>query len=98
MKLPVEWTHPAAVEFEEAVAWYESQQPGTGAQLRDAVKNTIMVIRDHPRGYPIVHAAVRSASVSIFPYSVMYSIESASIRIIAVFHGSRNPSDWQTRT
>lgn len=97
MKLPIEWTRAAAVEFDDAVAWYESEQPGTGARLRDAVHNTIMSIRDHPRVFPVVHHAVRRAYVKVFPYSVMYSIESASIRIIAVFHGSRNPSEWQSR-
>jgi hypothetical protein len=33
-----------------------------------------------------------------FPYSLFFVIEDETLIVIACFHGSRDPAQWQTRT
>lgn len=97
MKLPVELTPAAVDELEAAVAWYENEQAGVGGRLKEAVFATIKLIQNHPITFPRIYGDVRRARVKAFPYPVMYTVAPASIRVIAVFHAHRNPSDWVSR-
>jgi plasmid stabilization system protein ParE len=97
MTLPVILTPAAAAEFEEAVAWYENERRGLGTQFKEVVLKTIEAVQRHPRAYPRIYRRLRRARVKRFPYSVMYTIEPLSIRVIAVFHARRDPGEWVSR-
>ena len=52
--------HPiAAVEIEDAVAYYESLQPGKGLELAEQVEAAIMQIQIFPESAPITRGSVR---------------------------------------
>jgi plasmid stabilization system protein ParE len=40
---------------------------------------------------------VRKAVVNGFPYCLYYREEPSQVRVLAVFHTSRDPSIWQSR-
>lgn len=40
----------------------------------------------------------RRASLRHFPYVVIFRIAGETVQIIAFFHTSRDPHDWQRRT
>ena len=50
---------------------------------------------------PLLHstafADIRKGVVRRFPYSVFYRPHADRVEVIAVFHGSRDPSFWQSR-
>jgi toxin ParE1/3/4 len=54
-------------------------------------------IQANPNQYPVVHRNVRRALVRRFPYGVFYVVEGQRIVVLAVFHGSRDPSQWKSR-
>jgi plasmid stabilization system protein ParE len=97
MSLPVVLLPEAQNEFDEAVDWYENQQPGLGADLLAAVREAIDQIRTSPRLHAIVHKEARMAIVPRFPYAVFYRIAPNSIVVISVFHTSRSPKIWRRR-
>jgi plasmid stabilization system protein ParE len=84
-------------ELDETFNWYESQQLGLGDEFLDCVDATLNFICLLPESYPAVYRDVRRAVVKRFPYIVYYRIVSSRVIVTAVFHGSRNPKEWQKR-
>jgi plasmid stabilization system protein ParE len=88
----------AEVELAEAFDWYEQQVTGLGSRFLLSVDAAINSIRRDPLQYPIVYKNVRRALTQRFPYQVFFTLNNSQIVVIAVFHGMRNPSVWQSRT
>jgi len=87
----------ASAEIREAFDWYESQSAGLGTVFRDSLGTTLDKIRDNPGQYPVVYREVRRALLRRFPYGVFYLVEKKRITVLAVFHGRRDPRQWQKR-
>ena len=87
----------AEAEFEEASVWYEQQVAGLGSQFLRAVDATILSIRRNPLQYPSAYKDVRRALTRRFPFQIFFVTTDIQIVIIAIFHGMRNPSVWQSR-
>jgi plasmid stabilization system protein ParE len=88
----------AEAELVEAFNWYEQQVAGLGSRFMPAVDSAINSIHRDPLQYPIIYKTVRRALTRRFPYQVFFAVDNLRIVVIAVFHGMRNPSIWQSRT
>jgi plasmid stabilization system protein ParE len=97
MSRPVILDPEARAEFDNSYDWYEQQQVGLGEQFADQVQLVFDRIGANPRMHAIVLGSVRKAVVRRFPFCVYYREESACVRVIAVFHTSRDPDEWQRR-
>ena len=97
MNLPVVLRDEALAEFDEAFDYYEGQRPGLGVDFVARVQQVFDRIAANPHMHAIVFADIRKAVVTRFPYCVFYRLESARVEVIAVFHGKRDPSLWQSR-
>jgi plasmid stabilization system protein ParE len=52
----------------------------------------------NPQQFPVIHKNVRRALLRRFPYALMFVIETdTTLTVIACFHGSRDPAQWQRR-
>lgn len=90
--------HPeAALEFEEAVQFYKQRGRNLGQRFAHEVRITIRKIVATPDRWRVLEDDVRRCLVRVFPYSVLYTIESDYILIIAVAHGKREPGYWRHR-
>ena len=87
----------AESDYEEAYNFYESRQFGLGEDFGDAVEAVFNRITKSPKFYGLVHKTTRRGLVIGFPFCVYYQVESIRIRVISVFHTSRDPSIWQSR-
>ena len=85
-------------DIEDAANWYQRQGYDLGYQFLDEVAVTFEAIADRPESYPVVHRGVRRALTRRFPFGIFFHIDTASIVILAVMHGSRDPRRWQNRT
>jgi toxin ParE1/3/4 len=97
MSLSVILDPEARTEFDEAYDWYEGQRSGLGEKFAEAVQRVLDRIAVLPQMHGKVFGEVRKALVSGFPYCVYYHAESTEVRVIAIFHTSRDPSIWQKR-
>jgi toxin ParE1/3/4 len=97
MSLPVILRRLAQAEFDDAADWYEARRAGRGAAFTAAVRQVLTTIASQPEAYPEVHGDVREAPVPGFPYAVYYRSESGQVTVLAVFHTSRDPGEWQRR-
>jgi plasmid stabilization system protein ParE len=88
----------ARLEFENAVAWYDEQQPGLGDRFEAEIHATFQHILQSPERFRLVSKTIRIAKVEVFKkYSVYFRIGPDFIGIVSVFHGSRNPAELRRR-
>ena len=87
----------AEAEITETFRWYEDKSEGLGSEFMRALDATFSAIQRNPGGYALVHQQVRRAVLRRFPYGVFYLHENAKIIILACFHASRDPGQWQDR-
>ena len=92
------FTQGAREEVIEAQDWYEREAPGLGRHFREAIDALIERMSANPRQFPIVFKDVRRAVLRRFPYSLFFVMEGETLLVIACFHASRDPAQWQKRT
>ena len=97
MNLPLEIRPAALAEFEQAIAWYETQSPGLGGLFALEIEDLMETISTHPKRFPKVLGETRQALATKFPYCIYYQVTSDLVVVLAVFHSSRDPSTWKKR-
>jgi toxin ParE1/3/4 len=90
--------HPEALaEFESAVRHYEQQQTGLGNRFTAAVEAAIASVLDAPLTWHVLEKDVRRRLTRVFPYAILYSLESDTILVLAVMHCHQKPGYWLSR-
>lgn len=87
----------ARAEFDDAFDWYEGQRAGLGVRFAERVQEVFDYIAINPQAHAILHKEVRAPPVRRFPYVVYYRVEPGQVVVLAVLHGRRYPSLWQSR-
>ena len=98
MSLRLVFRRAAQLEFDQAAWWYDGQRPGLGVEFVGEIQRILETIAEHPAQYPITDGDVRGAFVPRFPFCVYFRVKTNHVVIVAVFHTSREPSDWQGRS
>jgi len=89
---------PAAEsELSEAYRWYETQRQGLGSEFLLSAEAALTLIERDPELHPLIHKEIRRALIRRFPFGVFYIVEGDSVHVLAVFHGRRDPKQWQGR-
>ena len=90
--------HPEALlEFEDAVQFYQERGRTLGQRFAMEIRATIAKIVATPDRWRVVEQDVRICRARVFPYAVLYTIESDFILIVAVAHAKRRPGYWRHR-
>ena len=87
----------AKSEFDEAYDFYQNRKIGLGDEFAGAIKTAIRGILALPKRHPVVLREIRRGRVIRFPFAIYYRIENSTIRIVSIFHTSRDPKNWQSR-
>ena len=98
MTLPIAFNRAASAEFIEATAWYDSKRLGLGLEFIAEIDRCISLASINPLQFAIVKEDIRRVVANRFPYSVYFRADKSRIVVLAVFHGSRDPSIWKSRT
>jgi plasmid stabilization system protein ParE len=94
----VVFTQAARAELIEEQDWYEGEASGLGRRFRQAIDVLVERMSANPRQFPVVFKNVRRALLRRFPYSLFFVVEDNTLLVIACFHASRDPWQWQKRT
>ena len=94
---PVLFTAAARAELIEAQDWYEAQASGLGHRFRAEIDSVVQRMTDNPRQFPVVFKTLRRARAKKFPYALFFLIEPDALLVVACFHASRDPRQWQKR-
>ncbi len=91
--------HPEALEeYRQAALWYANREASIAEQFIASVEEAIKQVSAAPSRWRLIDEDVRRCLTHIFPYAILYTIESDSILIIAVMHCSREPNYWKLRS
>jgi len=68
-----------------------------GQDFLDLLQKKLLIISETPKLYAIVWQTVRAARLPRFTYVIYYREHPDRIEVLAVVHGSRDASSWQSR-
>lgn len=90
-------SEPAKSDLRNAAQYYNSQQRGLGTKFLRAIKDSILIIRNHPEAFQIRFNDIRIGIPNKFPYLIFYNVnyDNNEIRIIAILHSAQNPEKWK---
>ena len=97
MSLPVILRHEAEVDVQEARDQLESVRVGLGTQVLARVREVLARIEKMPELHGKVWQDVRAARLKQFRYIVYFIVLADRVEVLAVLHGARDPSSWQSR-
>ena len=91
--------HPdAEAEFLESVGFYESKVRGLGEAFINEFESLIDSVCESPKQWKIeCEPNLRRASLSRFPFAIIYREQQTTIQILAVAHDRRRPQYWLKR-
>ncbi len=98
MNLPVIVRPEAEADVQAAHDDLERSQAGLGRQFIARVRETLERIETTPELYGVIWQDVRAARLKRFRHVVYYLTFPDRVEVIAVVHGSRAASSWQSRT
>jgi plasmid stabilization system protein ParE len=88
---------PAREEFLEAVAFYEREARGLGAEFIGEFERALELIATNPHLGPHFEAETRRKLLRRFPFQIIYEVGPDELLVVAVAHLSRRPGYWQER-
>jgi toxin ParE1/3/4 len=101
MKWRVEFAPAVEQDVAEAADWYESRQPGLGAEFVEEIirvwdalaANPLLNSRRHPT------KNIRWRYPESFPYRVIYAVNEPEqiVTVAAVLHAARHDRHWKKR-
>jgi len=95
---PVIFHRQAKAEMRAAIAYYDGEREGLGAEFQEAVETAIDQIRQMPQGFsPHGDEGMRKHIVRRFPYTIFYLELEDFIWIAAVANQRRRPGYWANR-
>ncbi len=91
--------HPEAErDLQDAAEFYRQHaDPALSQSLFGEFERSVGVMLEHPRVGSLWRNGKRRYVMQRFPYSLIYTVSSEEIRILAVAHHSRRPGYWQGR-
>ena len=87
----------AEADAADAVAYYDAQQPGLGAEFVDELEVALSRIMNHPQAWARFTANSRRCLMERFPYGVLNQVCPDRVIVGAIMHLHRDPLQWQAR-
>jgi toxin ParE1/3/4 len=84
------------------VVWHEGKRQGLGGEFLEEIEAILPLIGNHPRSFPrlqdvAANLEIRRALLARFPYALVFLVQEAEVRVLAVAHAKRRPGYWLGR-
>jgi len=97
VSLPVILRPSAEADIQAVHDDLEQSQAGLGDRFVARVREVLERIESMPEMYGLVWQDVRAARLRKFRHVVYYVVFADRVEVLAVMHGSRDASSWQSR-
>lgn len=88
--------HPdAEQEFLEAVLRYEAEVPSLGERFDAEIREATIVLLEYPEIGAPIDIELRKLVLDRFPYSLIYSLTSETVYVLAVAHEASRTGGWR---
>lgn len=94
----LEISEDAEGDFDNSYAWYYNENPKLAHTFFHGINSSLEIIKRNPFSFPEVFENLRKYTVKKFPFVIYYQVKDYTIKVIAIFHTSRNPKIWSERT
>ncbi|HKL35829.1 MAG TPA: type II toxin-antitoxin system RelE/ParE family toxin [Salegentibacter sp.] len=78
-------------DLQNAIEWYEAKQLGLGKRFLVDFESTLNRIQRNPYIFKLENS-YRNALLDVFPYLIIYELNSNEIIILGVFNTHQNPT------
>jgi plasmid stabilization system protein ParE len=94
----VRFGEEAEAEYAEALAWYAERSAKASTGFEAAVADVVEQLGENPARYPeCEEAGYRYATLSGYPYSLIYRVRDEIVQVVAGAHARRRPGYWSRR-
>jgi plasmid stabilization system protein ParE len=84
-------------ELIEARDWYSVRGAELTTRFTAEIETVVERLATAPNQFPVVYRDVRRARCRRFPHMLFFRIVDGTVHVIACFHSSRDPRQWQRR-
>ena len=93
----VELSDDAENDFDKSYRHYSEISKTIAENFFHQVNISLEGIKDGPKSFPLIYQNTRKCIVKKFPFVIYFQFDEALIKVIAIFHTSRNPVIWNER-
>jgi plasmid stabilization system protein ParE len=97
MSLPVILRPEAQADVQAIQDSLEQSRVGLGQQFVARLREVLERIEAMPELYGVIWQDIRAARLKQFRYLVYYVVFADRVEVLAILHGSRDASAWQSR-
>ena len=90
-------TDEAYLDILDAHVWYNTLAKGLGDEFEQHLEKELNRLLKNPKLFQNKYKNIRVAYLEKFPYGIHYLIDENILKVVAVFHTSRNPQNWEDR-
>lgn len=85
-------------DVQEAIDYYEEQQPGLGEKFEQVLNRYFLKLEKSPV-FQIRYDQVRCLPLKKYPYMIHFAVDekNKSVTVYAVLHTARTPGIWKNR-
>ncbi len=87
----------AYFDISEAYLWYETIENKLAQKFEKDLETAISSIQSNPNKFQLKYKTVRVVFMKKFPFGIHFIKNEATVIIVALFHTSRNPNNWNER-
>lgn len=93
----IEVSDEAESDFDNSYKYYFEESPIIANAFYQQINISFESIKKTPYSFPVVYKNVRKFTVKKFPFLIYFQVEEYVVKVIAIFHSSRNPEIWKER-
>jgi toxin ParE1/3/4 len=93
----LEISDEAENDFDNSFDYYYNESSQIANAFFQRINTSLEIIRKSPLSFQVIHKDLRKFSVNQFPFVIYFQVVDFTIRILAIFHTSRNPKIWKER-
>lgn len=93
----IEISEEAENDLDNSYEYYFDDSPQVADTFFRRINTSLETIRKTPLSFPEIYKSLRKFTVKKFPFVIYYQVVDYTIRVIAIFHTSRNPKIWTER-
>lgn len=88
----------ASADAKAAYRWYEEQRLGLGEEFLAELRQAVDLAIAFPLACPRLHRNTRRMLLKRFPYGLYFRLSGDKLIVVAVYHASRDPEGWRSRS
>lgn len=84
-------------DIDQIMDWYEDESGKLSLRFAEDLDKTFQKLKRNARFCFNIENGIRRASLTKFPYFIIFTIEGNNVIVHTIIHQHRDPEEWQKR-